>query len=69
MKGVDMSWLWMAGALWAGFNAALLSVLWWRLVSENRREETLIAELYADLENSGPQWFGQAVEIEGYEDT
>lgn len=65
-----MSWLWMAGALWAGFNAALLLVLWWRLVGENRREEALIAELYADLESHGPQWFAQAIEeIEGYGDT
>lgn len=64
-----MSWLWMAGALWAGFNAALPLVLWWRLVGENRREEALIAELYADLESRGPQWFSQAIEeIEGYGD-
>jgi hypothetical protein len=64
-----MSWLWMAGALWASFNAALLLVLWWRFVSENRREEALIAELYADMESRGPQWFVEAIEeIEGYGD-
>jgi hypothetical protein len=61
-----MSWLWMAGALWVGFNAALLLVLWWQDVSENRREEALIAELYADMESRGPQWFVEAIEeIEG----
>ncbi len=64
-----MSWLWIAGALWAGFNAALLLVLWWRLVGENRREEALIAELYADIESRGPQWFVEAMEeIEAYGD-
>jgi hypothetical protein len=64
-----MSWLWMAGLLWAGFNAALLLVLWWWSVGENRKEEALIAELYADMESRGPQWFVEAVEeIEGYDD-
>jgi hypothetical protein len=64
-----MSWLWMAGALWVGFNAALLLVLWWQDVSENRREEALIAELYADMESRGPQWFVEAIEeIEGWRD-
>jgi hypothetical protein len=65
-----MSWLWMAGALWAGFNAALLLVLWWRSVGENRKVEALIAELYADMKSHGPQWFAQAIEgIEGWRDT
>lgn len=65
-----MSWLWMAGALWAGFNAALLLGLWLWSVGENRREEALIAELHADLESRGPQWFVQAIEeIEGWRDT
>lgn len=56
-----MSWLWMMGLLWAGFNAALVLVLWWRFVSENRREEALIAELYEDMESCGPQWFVEAI--------
>jgi hypothetical protein len=43
-----MSWLWMVGLLWAGFNAVLPLVLWRRFVSENRREEALIAELYGE---------------------
>jgi hypothetical protein len=56
-----MSWLWMMGLLWAGFNAALVLVLWWRFVSENRREEALIAELYEDMESCGPHWFVEAI--------
>jgi hypothetical protein len=64
-----MSWLWIAAALWVSFNAAPLLVLWWQYVSENRREEALIAELYADMESRGPQWFVEAIdEIEGYGD-
>jgi hypothetical protein len=50
----------MTGALWASFNAALLLIIWWRSVGENRREEALIAELYADMENRGPQWFNES---------
>jgi hypothetical protein len=57
-----MSWLWIAGALWVCFNAALFLVLWWQYVSENRREEALIAELYAEMESRGPQWFVEAIE-------
>jgi hypothetical protein len=56
----------MAGLPWAGFNAVLPLVLWWRFVGENRREEVLIAELYADMESRGPQWFVETIaEIEG----
>lgn len=48
-----------------GFNAALLVVFWRRFVSEERNEEALVAELYADMESRGPQWFTQAEDIEG----
>ncbi len=59
-----MGWLWIAGLLWISSNMALLGVLWWRSVSEERYEEALVAGLYADMESRGPQWFTEPKDIE-----
>lgn len=63
-----MGWLWtelwIAGLLWMGLNAALLVVLWWRFVSEERNEEALVVGLYADMEGYGPRWFAEGEHVD-----